>query len=268
MNVYYVSVWPPSVTSQESVSRRINVPYKLCIAGTCEPSSSKHLPLRGKSPAASLTVSASERSRRIRPSFIASSLLPSYHIHQIHSSLRSQPSLPITEPPILSFTMSSTTIPTPKTNIKIVFGCMTIGAAGAEQARVHDLSDCRAIFDIFASHGHTELDTARMYGHGSSEEYLCQLGYTVPSPSHNFQIATKCYPSARNPKFPSKASYTFSAADIARSINDSLTALGTDSFDLFYLHSPDRQTPLEETLSAVNEAYKAGKFKRFGLSNY
>ncbi|SNX84123.1 related to aflatoxin aldehyde reductase [Melanopsichium pennsylvanicum] len=156
----------------------------------------------------------------------------------------------------------------PKTNIKVVFGCMTFGVPGAEQSRVHDLDDCRTILNIFASHGHKELDTARMYGLGSSEEYLRQLGYTTPSSSHNFQIATKCFPSSRNPNFPAKNKYTFKPADIHRCIEDSLKALGTDSFDLFYLHSPDREVDLEETLAAVNEAYQAGKFKRFGISNY
>ncbi|RQM07799.1 hypothetical protein DH86_00000671, partial [Scytalidium sp. 3C] len=38
--------------------------------------------------------------------------------------------------------------------------------------------------------------------------------------------------------------------------------------DVFYIHVPDRRTPLEETLAGINELYKAGKFKRFGLSNY
>ncbi len=163
---------------------------------------------------------------------------------------------------------SNTSAPTPKTNIKIVFGCMTFGAPGAEQSRVHDLSECRAILDIFASHGHTELDTARMYGLGSSEEYLNQLGYTTPSDSHWFEIATKCFPSARKPDFPAKSKYTLGSEDVHRCIEDSLKALGTESFDLFYLHSPDREVELEETLKAVNEAYKQGKFKRFGVSNY
>ena len=38
--------------------------------------------------------------------------------------------------------------------------------------------------------------------------------------------------------------------------------------DIFYMHSPDKHTPLEETLEGINEAYKAGLFERFGLSNY
>ena len=38
--------------------------------------------------------------------------------------------------------------------------------------------------------------------------------------------------------------------------------------DMWYLHGPDRTTPYEVTLKAVNDHYKAGKSKRFGISNY
>ena len=37
---------------------------------------------------------------------------------------------------------------------------------------------------------------------------------------------------------------------------------------MWYLHGPDRTTPYEETMRGVNELYKEGKFKRFGISNY
>ena len=37
---------------------------------------------------------------------------------------------------------------------------------------------------------------------------------------------------------------------------------------MWYLHGPDRSTPYEVTLKAVNDLYKEGKFKRFGISNY
>jgi aflatoxin B1 aldehyde reductase len=49
---------------------------------------------------------------------------------------------------------------------------------------------------------------------------------------------------------------------------DSLAALKTDSVDLWYLHAPDRSVPLETTLDTVQELYKEGKFKRWGVSNY
>ena len=40
------------------------------------------------------------------------------------------------------------------------------------------------------------------------------------------------------------------------------------SIEVWYLHGPDRVTPFEVTLKAVNDLYKEGKFKRFGISNY
>lgn len=45
-------------------------------------------------------------------------------------------------------------------------------------------------------------------------------------------------------------------------------ALNAENLDLWYLHGPDRTVPLEETLKGVNELYKEGKFKRWGISNY
>jgi len=38
--------------------------------------------------------------------------------------------------------------------------------------------------------------------------------------------------------------------------------------DIFYMHAPDKEVPLEETLAGINDAYQAGLFSRFGLSNY
>ena len=43
---------------------------------------------------------------------------------------------------------------------------------------------------------------------------------------------------------------------------------GRSSIDMWYLHGPDRSTPYEVTMKAVNDLYKEGKFKRFGISNY
>ncbi|KAN0060226.1 hypothetical protein ACQY0O_007555 [Thecaphora frezii] len=155
---------------------------------------------------------------------------------------------------------------TPKSNVKIVLGCMTFGRQGAEQSRVHDLQTCRTIIDTFAKHGHHELDTARMYGSGSSEEYLGQLG--LAQPDSGFAIATKIFPSKRKGGVADWTQYDHSAADIAQAIQDSTRALKDDKFDLFYLHAPDRETPFEETIRAIDEHYRAGRFKRWGLSNY
>jgi aflatoxin B1 aldehyde reductase len=51
-------------------------------------------------------------------------------------------------------------------------------------------------------------------------------------------------------------------------LEDSLKALGSDSVDLWYLHAPDRTVPIDDTLKAVNDLFKQGRFKRWGVSNF
>lgn len=57
-------------------------------------------------------------------------------------------------------------------------------------------------------------------------------------------------------------------ASVVRQLRTSLERLRTDSLDLFYLHMPDLETPIEDTMAAVAEQHAAGRFRRFGLSNY
>ena len=51
-------------------------------------------------------------------------------------------------------------------------------------------------------------------------------------------------------------------------MQESLEQLQVTNVETYFLHSPDPTTPIEETLSAIQELYLAGKFKRFGLSNF
>ena len=59
---------------------------------------------------------------------------------------------------------------------------------------------------------------------------------------------------------------------MGKSLEESLTALGAEGVDLWYLHAPDRSVPLEETARAVHELFEEGsegkKFKRWGVSNF
>ncbi|KAK5994367.1 Aldo-keto reductase [Cladobotryum mycophilum] len=144
----------------------------------------------------------------------------------------------------------------PKSELKVVFGSMTLGKKGAEQARVHDLEDCAAILDVFQEFSHVELDSARVYGGGSCEEYLGQLNWQ----KRGIVMDTKLSPIG--------AHYTHSPKDVRQGLLDSLKALGTDKVDMWYLHAPDHNTPYEDTLREVNKLYEEGYFKRFGISNY
>ncbi|KAK9452840.1 NADP-dependent oxidoreductase domain-containing protein [Dipodascopsis uninucleata] len=147
-----------------------------------------------------------------------------------------------------------------KTALNIVFGAMTIGKAGVEQARVHDLKDAGALLDIFQKFGHNEIDTARVYGEGSSEEYLGELEWQ----KRGIIMDTKYYPLPATVK----EGHTHSPKDLRENLLRSLRALKTDKIDMWYLHAPDRTVPYEETMKEVNNLYEEGYFNRFGLSNY
>lgn len=97
------------------------------------------------------------------------------------------------------------------------------------------------------------IDTATIYG--ASQEFLGNTG--APK---RFIIDTKAACGLK-PNGGSKAT-------ILQDYEDSKKLLGVDQVDIWYLHGPDNNTPVEETLEAVNEVYKKGWFKRFGLSNF
>ncbi|KAN0092344.1 Aldo/keto reductase [Hyaloscypha variabilis] len=134
---------------------------------------------------------------------------------------------------------------------------MTIGKPGVEQTRIHTLPAASGLLDVFQSHGHNEIDTARVYGGGSSEEYLGDLSWE----KRGLIMGTKYYPRPT-------AGFTHSAPDLRTNLLASLSALKASKIDLWYLHAPDRTTPFEETFKAVNDLYKEGLFSRFGISNY
>lgn len=98
-----------------------------------------------------------------------------------------------------------------------------------------------------------ELDTARVYVNGQSEELLGSV-----SAAKTFAISTKA---------PAFSPGSLAPEKIESNCAASLKALATDKVDIYYLHGPDRQTPLEEQCCAIGKLYKEGKFTRFGVSN-
>ncbi|KAF2279535.1 Aldo/keto reductase [Westerdykella ornata] len=151
----------------------------------------------------------------------------------------------------------------PSTKLDIIFGAMTFGKEGVEQVRTSNLDDCAAILSTFQSHGHHEIDTARAYGNGSSEEYLGQL---IDWQSQPPTLATKFYPNIHG--YLGFTVTHLTEADMRAAIDASLAALKTPCVDLWYLHGPDRSVPLEETVAIVQKFYREGKFKTWGVSNF
>lgn len=95
------------------------------------------------------------------------------------------------------------------------------------------------------------IDTAALYG--QSEEILGKAGA-----GKRFTLDTKL-----------KGGFGDGSSKdvIQRESTNSKKMLGVD-VDILYIHAPDHDTPLEETLAAVDAVHKSGFFKRFGLSNY
>ncbi|XP_056128859.1 aflatoxin B1 aldehyde reductase member 3 [Lampris incognitus] len=106
----------------------------------------------------------------------------------------------------------------------------------------------------FVRRGHRLVDTAFMYADGRSESILGDL--RLPG---TVSIATKANP------WDGK---TLKPESVRSQLETSLKRLKTDSVDLFYLHAPDHENPIQDTLKACDDLHKEGKYKELGLSNY
>ncbi len=105
------------------------------------------------------------------------------------------------------------------------------------------------------------IDTADVYSSGLSEEIL---GEALGHDRDEVLIATK----VRMPMGEGPNDAGLSRHHIIRSAENSLRRLQTDHIDLYQLHEWDGQTPLEETLGALDDLVRSGKVRYVGASNY
>jgi aryl-alcohol dehydrogenase-like predicted oxidoreductase len=110
-------------------------------------------------------------------------------------------------------------------------------------------------------HGITLFDTANQYGAGEAERVLGEALRAYPR--DRYMVATKLY-------FPvgDEPDHGLSAAQIEKQLNRSLERLGVETIDLYQCHRYDKETPLEETLTALDRAVKAGKVRAIGFSEW
>ncbi|KAI1394454.1 aflatoxin B1 aldehyde reductase member 2 [Hypoxylon trugodes] len=139
---------------------------------------------------------------------------------------------------------------------RIILGLMTFGPDVSAGARITDINEFNKVLDTFQARGYNEIDTARVYIGGQQEAFTRETKWK----ERGLTLATKF-------KYPAEAG-GYQAAKVVESLETSLKELGTDSVDLMYLHAADRATPFAETLEAVDKLHKAGKFVRFGISNF
>ena len=136
----------------------------------------------------------------------------------------------------------------------LVLGTMTFGDTV-------DTPTAEAMLDRALDAGVTMIDTANGYAGGATETMLGEL---LPSRRDRLKLASK----AGMPHPDAGDHPLLSAAALRACVDGSLQRLKVDHLDLFYLHQPDRSTPLAETLGAIAELVAAGKIGQLGVSNF
>src|SRR5678815_2585076 len=122
-----------------------------------------------------------------------------------------------------------------------------------------DAAGTAAVVDAALGAGINFFDTADCYGAGQSEEFL---GAALKGRRDKAIIATKFGIKMGEGKEGARPEYVLEALDA------SLRRLQTDTIDLYQIHRPDPNTPIAETLKALNDAIKAGKVREIGCSNF
>ena len=121
-----------------------------------------------------------------------------------------------------------------------------------------DLEATRRVVDAAIDAGVTFFDTAEVYGGGGGSERL--LGEILEGRRDQVVLATK---------FGWGQEHGDGGAQGIRSaLEGSLERLRTDCIDLYYLHKPDPDTPVAETLTVLDELVRAGKVRALGCSNF
>jgi aryl-alcohol dehydrogenase (NADP+) len=124
-----------------------------------------------------------------------------------------------------------------------------------------DAAEAGRIVDAARAAGVNFIDTADAYAKGESERLTGKL---LAADRDQWVVATK----VANPMGKGPNDRGLSRAWMLRAIDGSLTRLGMDHVDVYYLHKDDSETPLEETVVAMGDIIRAGKVRYFGLSNF
>lgn len=145
----------------------------------------------------------------------------------------------------------------------ICLGTMTFGNQ-ADEATSH------AILDTAVAHGINFIDTADVYPLGGDFSMVGRTEAYIGSwlkargNRHDLVLATKC----RGAMGAGPNDQGLSRRHIMAACDASLKRLGIDYIDLYQVHAPDPETPIAETLDALNDLVRAGKVRYIGCSNF
>jgi aryl-alcohol dehydrogenase-like predicted oxidoreductase len=145
---------------------------------------------------------------------------------------------------------------------RLCLGCMTYGST-KWRPWVLDPAESKPFFKAAIEGGINFFDTANVYSVGASEEVTGAALKEFGGKREDYVIATKVW-GAMGPGPNDKG---LSRKHIMASIDASLKRLGTDYVDLYQIHRFDYETPIEETLEALNDVVRAGKARYIGASS-
>ena len=129
------------------------------------------------------------------------------------------------------------------------------------------LEETRAVLHKAHDLGITLFDTSDTYGAaggGKTGDSEIQMGQVIGAMRHDIVLATKF----GNPMVPDGTKQGGSRRYIMNAVEDSLRRLRTDYIDLYQIHSTDADTPMEETLRALDDLIRQGKVRYIGCSNH
>jgi len=151
---------------------------------------------------------------------------------------------------------------------RMCLGCMGFGSPGqGNQAWALDYSDSLAIARRAVEAGINFFDTANVYSDGVSEEVTGRIVREL-LPRDEAIIATKVGLSSSPNPYESKPNRSgTSRKHIVAELDKSLRRLGVDHIDLYIIHRFDPASPIEETMSALNDAVRSGKVRYIGASS-
>lgn len=137
----------------------------------------------------------------------------------------------------------------------------TVGLGTNQFGGKVDLRTTKEIINTAMDRGVNFIDTANVYQEGRSEEYI---GKTLVRGRHKAVIATKFYhPTEEGPNQRGG-----SRQHILRAVEESLRRLNTDYIDLYQIHRWDGETPIQETMRALEDLLRSGKVRYIGASNF
>jgi aryl-alcohol dehydrogenase-like predicted oxidoreductase len=149
----------------------------------------------------------------------------------------------------------------------VILGCGNFGGIGSAPAffgRGETEQEAHAIMDAAWDMGITCFDTANAYGGGRSESYIgAWLRAKGAAVRDQVVLSSKVF----NPVGDGPNDRGLSRRHIMGQVEASLRRLGVDHLDMYLIHEPDPETPLEETLATLDDLVRQGKLRYIGASN-